>query len=207
MIVCSELVILSTFCSCTQFLACVLTMIFYGLIRANKVGNVIWMSELFCFAYKKKNIQHPLDRSKIQKVEEKMRLRMERVLNHNIHLVVVVSGWIPERYGEKVWKHCIIHGPTSSKSQLSSCHLYSGETFLFGGYFFWQWLGIKNIDVAARICNITLPTPPTLQKLPWRDQNIMLLGPTNIWKTLQANLKLKLLAVVKLHLNNTSITI
>ena len=61
------------------------------------------MSELFCFAYKKKLFSTPLDRrSKIQKVEEKMRLRMERVLNHNIHLVVVVSGWIPERYGEKV---------------------------------------------------------------------------------------------------------
>ena len=155
----------------------------------------------------KKIFSTPLDRSKIQKVEEKMRLRMERVLNHNIHLVVVVSGWIPERWRKKFENIALFMGRRQAKVNCHPAISIARRNFFVWGIFFWQWLGIKNIDVAARICNITLPTPPTLQKLPWRDQVIMLLGPSSkhlmLWKTLQSNLKLKLLAVVKLHKLNT----
>ena len=61
-----------------------------------------------------------------------MRLRMERVLNHNIHLVVV-SGWIP---GEKSLK--TLHYSWADVKQKSIVILPSmaEKLFLFGGYFF-----------------------------------------------------------------------
>ena len=64
-----------------------------------------------------------------------MRLRMERVLNHNIHLVVVVSGWIPKRWRKKFQNIALFMGRRQAKV---NCHpaIYGGETFLFGGYFF-----------------------------------------------------------------------
>ena len=99
-----------------------------------------------------------------------MRLKIERVLNHNIHLVVVVSGWIPERDGEKSLK--TLHyswADVKQKSIVILPHLYSAEKLFCLGDIFLTMIGHKKYrrcceDMQYHVTNTTNATKTSLER-------------------------------------------
>ena len=65
-----------------------------------------------------------------------MRLRMERVLNHNIHLVVVVSGWIPKRWRKKFENIALFMGRRQAKVNCHPAISIAEKLFCLGDIFF-----------------------------------------------------------------------